>query len=96
MNIFKALKKEIEKGNLCVTNSGDIISVEKYSQQVKKEYLDKAKGGEIDITKMSFNDYLALHRKFVNTAVVLKDLEKIISNYIKTVNEQQDLDSTEN
>lgn len=82
MNIIKALKKEIEKGNLCVTNSGDIISVEKYSQHVKKVYLEKAKEGDIDITQTSFNDYLAENRNYMNTALFLKELEKLLLNSI--------------
>ena len=82
MNIRLVLKKELEKGNLCITENGDVMSVEKYTQKVKKVYLEKAKEGDIDITLTSFNDYLAEHRNYMNTALFLKEIDKLLLNSI--------------
>ena len=90
MNIIKTLGNEIEKGNLCVTENGEIMSVEKYTQKVKKVYLEKAKEGNIDITQTSFNDYLAENRNYMNTALFLKEIEKMLLNSIYgTANTEQ-------
>lgn len=71
MNIIKTLKKLEEKKETIIMNDGAVVSLEKFQTLKKKEYLNKAKAGEIDLTEVTFSAYVMDEVEKVNTVSML-------------------------
>lgn len=57
MNLIKAMEKEIEKGNNLVLSNGNIVSEDYMMKSLEKEYLKRARAGELDVKKTSFEEF---------------------------------------
>lgn len=71
MNIIKTLKKLEEKKETIIMNDGAVVSIEKFQALKKKEYLNKAKAGELDLTEVTFSAYVMDEVEKVNTVSML-------------------------
>lgn len=71
MNIIKTLKKLEEKKEIIIMNDGAVVSLEKFQSLKKKEYLNKAKAGELDLTEVTFSAYVMDEVEKVNTVSML-------------------------
>lgn len=71
MNIIKTLKKLEEKKEIIIMNDGAVVSLEKFQTLKKKEYLNKAKAGEIDLSEVTFSTYVMDEVEKVNTVSML-------------------------
>lgn len=71
MNIIKTLKKLEEKKEIIIMNDGAVVSLEKFQAFKKKEYLNKAKAGELDLTEVTFSSYVMDEVEKVNTVSML-------------------------
>lgn len=71
MNIIKTLKKLEEKKEIIIMNDGAVVSLEKFQTLKKKEYLNKAKAGEIDLSEVTFSAYVMDEVEKVNTVSML-------------------------
>ena len=47
-NIIKMLEKEVEKGNILINRHGDLVSLQKVRELLKKDYLKGLKAGTIN------------------------------------------------
>lgn len=95
MNIIKTLKKLEEKKETIIMNDGAVVSIEKFQSLKKKEYLNKAKAGEIDLTQVTFSAYVMDEVEKVNTvSMLLAILESDNETAEKEESDQQALEES--
>lgn len=88
MNIIKTLKKLEEKKETIIMNDGAVVSLEKFQTLKKKEYLNKAKAGELDLSEVTFSAYVMDEVEKVNTVSMLLAI-------LESDNEQETADKQE-
>lgn len=84
-NVVRIIKKEIEKGNIYMTEKGNFVSADYVNSNVKEQFLKDLKS-----EKISFNTSFEEYAKDKTEKVVSADevLSKIISDFgIKTESE---------
>lgn len=83
MNIIKFLEKEMEKGNLFITAKGDIVNNDKLNEGLKKQYVNEARAGKLDVTEVSFAKYAeekAHTGGYISTTSILENVKALITN----------------
>ncbi len=85
-NVVRIIKKEIEKGNIYMTEKGNFVSAEYVNSNVKEQFLKDLKSEKIPFTT-SFDEYAKDKTEKVVSATEV--LSKIIVDFgIKTESEE--------
>ena len=95
-NILSALEREIEKGNIYVTDTGNFVSEEVSSCNIQEEFIRALRNGEIgvDVTLAQFKEQQLDNKKNVHQLVtVVKEFLGLLS--IEKVTEPSENDTVE-
>lgn len=94
MNIIKALEKEIDKGNDFTLANGEIVDREKLEKIAKKNYLELAKAGDIDIAETSFEEYFTDF--CTNEVSRTEELTIFVQGFVDDISEHEEFEPDTN
>ena len=94
-NIIKMLEKEVEKGNILINRHGDLVSLQKVRELLKKDYLKGLKAGTINFD-VSFDVYetTTIDSDFLDLPHFITKLELAINgDYVIVPHETEEMGS---
>lgn len=87
MNLIKSIEKEIEKGNTLVLRNGNVVSEDYMINSLEKEYVKRARTGEVDVKKTTFEDFAS---EEMSNTMEAQEVINFLSNVLDEETEGED------